>query len=205
MKLSDFYRYVVDLNDSQKGGWASIYYGVFSKIINDNNYKIVAEVGIGYGTHAKEILKNTSVETLYLVDPMVYYPNDGFATDIMNQTPEIPGNNFNEMHDLINKELSPWSSRYTWYRMRSTDITNNEIPDESLDCIFVDGDHSYNAVRDDLRFWWKKIRPGGKMLGDDYWIADVAKAVNEFANEIGQTTVFYQRPGQTYNIFCFTK
>jgi hypothetical protein len=205
MKLVDFYNETVKKNDNQTGGWGSIYYGVLTRVINDNKFKNVAEVGIGYGTHAKYILKTTNIEKLILVDPTKYYPNDGFATDIMNQEAEIPGNNFNELYDLIKKELSPWNDRYTWFRKESLTITNDDVPDESLDCVFVDGDHSYAAVVKDLPFWWNKVRSGGKLLGDDYWMPEVAKAVHEFANSKGLNVEFLYKDGSKYKIFCFTK
>jgi hypothetical protein len=205
MKLVDFYNETVKKNDNQTGGWGSIYYGVLTRVINDNNFKTVAEVGIGYGTHAKYILKTTNIEKLILVDPTKYYPNDGFARDIMKQEAEIPGNNFNELYDLIKKELSPWDKRYTWFRKESLTITNDDIPEESLDCVFVDGDHSYAAVVKDLPFWWNKVRSGGKLLGDDYWIPEVAKAVHEFANSKGLSVDFLYKDGSNYKIFCFTK
>lgn len=205
MKLVDFYRNTVAANESETAGWSTFYYGVLSKVINDNNFKRVAEIGIGYGTHAKNILQTTSVDQLYLIDPMTFYPNDGFATDIMNQEPSIPGNQFNELAELIRNELSPWQTRYTWYRQPSLTITNTQIPDDSLDCVFVDGDHSYNAVRADLTFWWKKVRVGGQLLGDDYWMSEVAQAVNEFAAEHNLVCDFLYRPGTTYKIFRFTK
>ena len=205
MKLVDFYNETVAKNDNQTGGWGSIYYGVLTRVINDNNFKTVAEVGIGYGTHAKYILKTTNVEKLILVDPTKYYPNDGFATDIMNTEAEISGNNFNELYNLINKELSPWNDRYTWFRKESLTITQDEIPDESLDCVFVDGDHSYEAVVKDLPFWWKKVRSGGQLLGDDYWMPEVAKAVHEFADSHDLQVTFLYKDGSNYKIFSFTK
>ena len=205
MKLKDFYRNTVELNDSGKGGWASIYYGVLERVINDNNYKHVAEIGIGYGTHAKNILKNTKINKLILVDPTKEYPNDGFSDDIMRQVPEIEGNNFNELYDLIKEELSPWKETYTWFRKESLSITNDEVKDESLDCIFIDGDHSYNAVIKDLIFWWKKVRPGGQLLGDDYWMYDVSKAVNDFAEINGLQYDFLYKDGSDYKIYRFKK
>lgn len=205
MKLADYYKNTVFLNENNISGWATFYYGVFSSIVNANNYKTVAEVGIGYGLHAKQILKETNIDNLYLIDPMQYYPDDAFASDIMKHEPQIPGNNFNELYDLICNELNPWNHKYKWFRKPSLTITNDEIADESLDCIFVDGDHSYQAVLNDLRFWWKKVKVGGKMLGDDYWMNDVSRAVNEFADEIGQKQEFFEKSGTNYKIFCFSK
>jgi hypothetical protein len=205
MKLVDYYNETVKKNDEMTGGWSVGYYGVLTKVINDNNFKIVAEVGIGYGTHAKYLLKTTNVEKLILVDPTKYYPNDGFATDIMNQTPEVSGNNFNELHELIKKELSPWSDRYTWFRKESLSITNDEVKDESLDCIFVDGDHSYEAVSKDLQFWWHKLRKGGQLLGDDYYMPQVARAVHEFALSYNLKIDFLYKENTDYKIFKFIK
>ena len=202
--LKDYYRSTVDSNDEMKSGWATLYYGVFSKVINDNNYKTVAEVGVGFGAHAKYVLKTTSVDKLYLVDPVRQYA-DGFADALMNCTPEVPDNNFNELYDLIKNELTTWEDRYTFFRVPSLDITNEQIADGSLDCVFVDGDHSYEAVKNDLPFWWKKVRVGGKMLGDDYWMDTVAKGVNEFANDIQVTPEFLTLEGNPYKIFSFSK
>jgi SAM-dependent methyltransferase len=205
MRLADFYKNTVAINDGG-GGWAGYYYGVFTKIIADNNYTNVAEVGIGYGTHAKYILKNNpTVQRLYLIDPMVQYPNDGFSDDVMRQEPLVPGNNFNEFHDLIKQELLPFENRYTWFRVPSLAITNSQIKDGELDAVFVDGDHSYAAVRADLEFWWKKVRVGGQLLGDDYWMPDVARAVNDFANSLNIIYDLKTLPNNTYMIYRFHK
>jgi len=205
MKLVDFYNETVLLNDKLTGGWGSIYYGVLTKVINDNNYKKIAEIGIGYGTHAKYLLKTTNIDKLYLIDPMQFYPNDAFADDIMKQTAEISGNNFNELYDLIKKELSPWNDKYVWFRKNSLDILQDEIEDDSLDCIFVDGDHSYDAVSKDLPFWWKKLRSGGQLLGDDYWMPQVDQAVNDFAKEYNLKVNFLYKEGSDYKIYNFIK
>lgn len=205
--LEDYYKdYAHKDETTNTWGWRYYHYGTTTNIVNDFNYKTVVEVGIGYGLHAKELLKNARLEKLYLVDPMKYYPGDGFATDIMNRTPKIPNNQFNELYELINKELAPWSSKYTWFRKESVTITNEEIPDESIDCVFIDGDHSYQAVRQDLRFWWKKVKKGGVLLGDDYWMGDVARAVHEFSTENNLLLSFAKNPAKAdYKVFQFFK
>ena len=205
MKLKDFYRQVVDMNDSLKGGWAKTYYGIFSDVIQENNYKNVAEVGIGYGTHAKYIMKTTNVDKLYLIDPMKYYENDGFATDIITKEPNAGGKQFNELYELIQLELSPWKERIHFLRVPSLEVSQDMIPDGSLDAVFVDGDHSYSAVSADLKFWWKKIRVGGQMLGDDWWISDVQQAVSEFANTNSLEFDFLEKESEKYKIFRFKK
>lgn len=205
MRLTDFYKNRVVENETGSG-WAVYYYGVFTKIIADNNYTTVAEVGIGYGTHAKYILKNNpTVQRLYLIDPMIQYPNDGFSNDVMAQEAIVPGNNFNEFHDLIKQELLPFENRYTWFRVPSLTVTNSQIADGALDAVFVDGDHSYAAIRADLEFWWKKVRVGGQMLGDDFWMSDVAQAVNEFSVKYNVPYDLLTLPNNDYKIFRFHK
>jgi SAM-dependent methyltransferase len=205
MKLKDYYRNVVDINDSLKGGWAKNYYGIFSKVIEENNYKKAAEIGIGYGTHAKSIIKNTNLEKLYLIDPMRFYENDLFATDVISQEADIPGNNFNELYALIQEELLPWEDKLVFIRKPSLEVSVEDIPDESLDCIFIDGDHKYKAVLADLNFWWKKLRHGGQILGDDWWINDVQKAVIDFSLNIQVPFDLLNKPDETYKIYRFKK
>jgi hypothetical protein len=204
MRLIDLYRKTVDGNDAEQAGWSTYYHGVFSKVINDNDYKRVAEVGVAYGTHAKQILRSTHVDQLYLVDSMVTH-SGAFSDDIMRAEAMIPGNHFNELYELVQTELAPWTSRYTFLRQDSVSVTDEQIAPGSLDCVFVDADHSYNAVLADLTFWWTRIRTGGQMLGDDFWIDDVRRAVENFASKNELTYDFLYRPGTTYKIYRFRK
>lgn len=51
--------------------------------------------------------------------------------------------------------------------------------DGNLDFVFVDGDHSYDAVCADIRAWRPKLKPGGVMAGHDHDRADVQRAVRD--------------------------
>lgn len=57
---------------------------------------------------------------------------------------------------------------------------------ESIDLVFIDAGHSYKSVMRDIAFWWKKVKPGGILAGDDYNWKDVQDAVNDFAKIIGK-------------------
>jgi hypothetical protein len=188
--------------DKNETGWASLYYGIFSRIIKENNFKKCAEIGIGYGFHAKEILDNTNVEKLYLVDPMQHYENDGFPTDVLSY------GGFEVLVKNIKCHLSVHKDRYEWFRQPSITVTNDQIPDGSLDAIFIDGDHSYEAVTQDLKFWWKKLRVGGWLLGDDYggsFIGTTA-AVDEFANNNQfNMEILHKNNSSSYPIYKFIK
>jgi predicted O-methyltransferase YrrM len=42
------------------------------------------------------------------------------------------------------------------------------IDDHSMDMVFIDGDHSYIGVCDDIHAWQSKVKPGGYLGGHDY-------------------------------------
>lgn len=54
-------------------------------------------------------------------------------------------------------------------------------PDKSLEFVFIDANHEYEAVKADLEAWYPKVKPGGHIAGHDY-ISDprVKQAVDEF-------------------------
>ena len=43
-----------------------------------------------------------------------------------------------------------------------------EFADESLDYIYIDGDHTVGGVLADCLLWWPKLKPGGLFFGDDF-------------------------------------
>ena len=57
------------------------------------------------------------------------------------------------------------------------------------DLIYIDGSHEENDVYNDINDYWKLLRPGGVMLGDDYnpYWAGLVKDVGRFSQEHGLT------------------
>lgn len=59
----------------------------------------------------------------------------------------------------------------------------NEFLDDSLDFVYIDGNHHYESVKQDIELWLPKINDSGLIIGDDFnWkksVEDVAKAVVE--------------------------
>jgi cephalosporin hydroxylase len=64
------------------------------------------------------------------------------------------------------------------------------VADGSVDFVYVDGDHSYDACFADLRAWWPKVKAGGFLGGHDYSLVDVRKATADF---------FGRAPDRTFN------
>ena len=55
--------------------------------------------------------------------------------------------------------------------------------DSSVDFIYLDASHKYKIVLNDLHLCYDILKPNGLILGDDYHMPDVNKAVNEIIQE----------------------
>jgi hypothetical protein len=63
--------------------------------------------------------------------------------------------------------MLPVQGYYQALRMASTAAAKT-YPDQSLDLVFIDAQHTYEAVREDILAWWPKVRVGGIIAGHDY-------------------------------------
>lgn len=86
------------------------------------------------------------------------------------------------------KNLKPLLNKIKVIDNDSKDEAKNH-PDEFYDIVYIDGGHSYESVRDDIKNWLPKVKQGGFICGDDYiegW-PGVVQAVNEmFGNRINK-------------------
>ena len=61
---------------------------------------------------------------------------------------------------------------------------------DGLDFVYIDAAHDYDNVKADIEAWAPKVREGGIVAGDDYYLTrhgnlGVIKAVNEYAEKHG--------------------
>jgi hypothetical protein len=73
------------------------------------------------------------------------------------------------------------ASRFVPMQMRTADAVLL-FGDEALDFVFIDADHRYEGVRQDIGDWLPKIRSGGMISGHDYnpqTFPGVVRAVDE--------------------------
>lgn len=57
---------------------------------------------------------------------------------------------------------------------------------EDLDMVYVDGDHSYEAVKADILATLPYIRSNGFLAGHDYYLPDVTRALREYFTEVDE-------------------
>lgn len=55
----------------------------------------------------------------------------------------------------------------TFLRMTSEKATK-QFSNGYFDFIFIDGDHSYESVKQDIEMWLPKLKEDGVLAGDDY-------------------------------------
>jgi hypothetical protein len=65
--------------------------------------------------------------------------------------------------------------RITVHRRPSVEAAES-FEDQSVDFVFIDADHSFEAVSHDLAAWWPKLKPGSLMAGHDYTHSPSVKA-----------------------------
>ena len=115
------------------------------------------ELGCGDGDTTLHLLSNLPNLTLYGIDPYTGYD-------------DFNGHNPKEMleQNLVNtlQKIDSYKDRFILYRDISDNVVD-KFEDESLDFIFIDGQHSYEQVLKDCQNYFPKIKKGGLFSGHD--------------------------------------
>jgi hypothetical protein len=150
------------------------------------------EVGVQAGHYSEIILKSWLGRRLYSVDPWRVW-NSATYRDPANVTQQRQDQLFLE----AKARLEPFQERSVILRKTSREASG-DFADRSLDFVYLDAQHHYDAIREDLRLWHSKVKPGGIVAGDDYRdvgdikaVCGVQTAVNEFiaANNLGELVI----------------
>lgn len=137
------------------------------------------EIGVLDGTYSLTLMKANPNLLLYGVDP--YEPHKGYRDYTRHST-------FNNARASAEAKLAEYvyDNRYIFVREYSMEALSN-FDDESLDFVYIDGDHEFQNVTNDIAEWSKKVKPGGIIAGHDYVnhkgksLIHVYQAVNGYA------------------------
>lgn len=147
----------------------------------------VAEIGVAAGYFSEYIRKYTQPEMLHLIDPWTRQSDPNSQTDPANSAESTQRANLNEVLDKFN----PYGNVivHRCFSSQAASFFNRGIGDSGyFDWIYIDGNHSYQAVKDDLERWSGLVVLDGFILGHDYatheWAVrsgvETVKAVDEF-------------------------
>jgi len=142
-----------------------------SQLLRPINPKIGAEIGVHKGALSEFVLGLFPELTLHMVDPY-------------SEHPEYPNQSDNK--SLALKRTLRFGKRarkiYGSSEYASEMIQQSGI---ELDYVFIDADHSYESVLDDMNLWYPLVRRGGLFCGHDFGKPDkpgVSKAVDEWSD-----------------------
>jgi len=153
-----------------------------------NQFKgIGAEIGVEEGVYSDTICKNQNVKKLYAIDAWKSYRQ---YRDHTRQE------KLERFYRIAQIRLEPFNCDLV--RKFSRDAVE-DFMDESLDFVYIDANHSYKYVYEDMTVWSKKVKKGGIVAGHDYikrkgqnHIYGVVSAVKDFAvnNKIEEIFVY---------------
>jgi hypothetical protein len=135
-----------------------------------------AEIGVCEGINAVSILETLNISMLHLVDPYLPYLDD------LGQTKDFSAGKKKAFEALIN-----YTGQIQWHLKPSIEASE-DLEDNSLDFVYIDGNHSYTSVKEDIEAWLPKVKVDGFLGGHDYYFEDtmfkgVIQAVDEFVRD----------------------
>ena len=165
-------------------------------ILQLNKKSIIAEVGVWQGDFSKLIYNYSLPKKLVLVDPWI------FDSKIRGCAPQVDGNEPLSQKFFDDAKISTYKKFKGLANVsiieKNSYKGSNMFDNEYFDYIYIDGEHSYEAVFNDLLYWYPKLKKNGKIFGDDfYWREEdnsfsVKKAYEDFIlkNNVKKWCVF---------------
>lgn len=152
------------------------------------------EVGTHQGAFAALFLQTWLGKTFYCIDP--WRSVAGYE----EQEKHLYQRGASRQHDLaIAKKVVQAQLRHyqdVFFLETTSQDAAPYFQDSSLDFVYLDADHRYRCLFDDLCTWWSKVRPGGILAGHDvvyfdgmldqtdHWQTDVQAAIVSFQKRL---------------------
>lgn len=148
-------------------------------IVEVGSYQGKSTVALALGVKTKHYF---DAALLYAIDPRHTTKDTMTDFSMTNQSAFFKNLLAFDVSDTVRViNLSSWEAHLTWSETRN-----------SIDLVWIDGNHNYQYVSEDAYMWSQQITPDGKIIFHDYNNPDfpgVRQAVNEFvANSKWQIT-----------------
>lgn len=128
-----------------------------AKLFAELNLNVGAEVGVEQGKYSEVLLKANPKLKLYAIDAWEHYR--GYR-DHVNQA-KLDG-----FYAAVQAKLKPFPGA-TVVKGFSMDVVR-DFPEGSLDFVYIDGNHAWDWVAQDIIEWSKRVRKGGIVSGHDW-------------------------------------
>jgi Methyltransferase domain len=153
---------------------------------------ICAEIGVHKGDFSEDILSSIKPVRLHLIDPWEFVKGpeykEAWYGGKTSEGQATMDERFQSVKRRFRKEISV--GQVVLHRGCSSKVAD-EFIDGYFDWIYIDGNHLYEYVKQDLELYYPKVKGGGYLAGDDYgvkgwWSNGVQEAADDFVR---------QRPG----------
>ena len=116
------------------------------------------EIGVAGGRFSETLMMHHPEVKLYCVDPYKAYDE---YFDYVRQ------DRISDFKISADERLKRFEGRFEFIIKPSQEAVK-DFADESLDFVYVDGNHIFKYVVDDIYEWSKKVKKGGIISGHDY-------------------------------------
>ncbi len=144
-----------------------------------------AEIGVYLARLSRNLLARFDNLHLYMVDKWEPIPAESTAGKAGDGLVSLPPHNWHMVYACAIAVTAFAKDRTTVIRKDSVEAAR-DVPDGSLDFVFIDADHSYEGCIADLRAWIPKVSEKGIVCGHDYSVPGyplwgVRRALDELA------------------------
>ncbi len=168
------------------------YFNTRNELLSILDKKIkICEIGVFKGEFSKILIDNLDTIEIHLIDI--------FEGEMCSGDKD--GNNiiFTNLNDeYVNlKKIYENNKNVIIHKGTSYEILN-QFKNEYFDMIYIDGDHTYDGVKKDLKITYDKVKCSGFICGHDYVsprFDGVVRAVNEFCEEHNLTIDYLTNDG----------
>lgn len=129
----------------------------------------LAEIGVYRGHFSSVLAENFPNAKLYLVDPWRHIAELAARRGVMHRkggTAEANQAFWDATFQMMQDRFA-LNDNVVLVRQTSAEAAPL-ISDHSLDLVYIDADHRYENVQEDIRLWLPKVRRPGILCGHDY-------------------------------------
>ena len=124
------------------------------------------EVGSYVGESSLIFASFNFVKELHCVDPLIQTQRKDVEVCFKNRL----------------KHYMKYGREKVFFHKIHSSLFSNTIENNSIDVVYIDGDHSYEKVTQDINLWYPKVKENGFLCGHDYKSTHtgVTQAVSNF-------------------------
>ena len=151
---------------------------------------VIAEVGVLKGEFSKELIDILKPSRIYMID---LFEGNCFSGDRDGNNGAVYDLNVAYSNLMEHAKSNP---AVTLLKGNSSTLLGT-LEADSLDMVYLDGDHEYSGCKKDVIASYRLLKDGGWLMGHDYainpvkalnyYVFGVKKAIDEFCRDYNQT------------------